>query len=150
MLANRHALYFIILILACGCTSIAVRPVDSTLDIKHVCVRDCSEKCFDGSILGIIQDGFQRHGITTEVYDGDLPAGCEYNLTYYCERTWDMATYLHHAELRLYYGKSQIGSAEYHLRGGGGFALNKWASTKSKIDPVIDELLKGFKIISHV
>ena len=145
MLSIRYGLFFIILALMSGCTSITVKPVDSTLDIKHVCIKDCSEKCFDGRMLGIIQDGFQRHGITTEVYNGDLPSGCECNLTYYCERTWDMATYLHHAEFRLYHSKSQIGSAEYHLRGGGGFALNKWASTKSKIDPVIDELLSGFQ-----
>jgi hypothetical protein len=145
MLSVRYVLFSIILILASGCTKIAVRPVDSTLDINHVCIQDCADKCFDGRMLSIIQDGFQRHGITTEVYKGELPSECKYNLTYYCEITWDMAVYLHHAEFRLYHGKSQIGNAEYHLSGKGGFSLNKWASTKSKIDPVIDELLRGFK-----
>lgn len=32
---------------------------------------------------------------------------------------------------------------ESHLVGKGGLSLTKWASTKSKMDPVIDELLKG-------
>jgi hypothetical protein len=145
MLSVRYVLLFVAVALASGCTAVSVRPVDSKLDIKHVYVKDCSEECFDGRMIYVIQDGFQRHGITTEVYNGNLPSESEYNLTYYCERTWDMATYLRHAEFRLYRGKAQIGYAEYHLRGGGGFALNKWASTKSKIDPVIDKLLGGFQ-----
>lgn len=135
---------FSLFFLLSGCTVVTVVPVDSTLDINHVCIKDCSEKCFDGRMLYLIQDGFQRHGITTEVYNSELPPGCEYTLTYYCERTWKMATDVRHAEIQLYHGKSQMGKAEYHLRGGG-FALNQWADTKSKIDPVIDELLDGFQ-----
>ena len=34
--------------------------------------------------------------------------------------------------------------ASYHLNGGGGLALNKWASVKSKMDPVLDELLAAY------
>jgi len=36
-----------------------------------------------------------------------------------------------------------IASATYEHSGG--LALNKWASTKSKVDPVLDELLSGFR-----
>ena len=145
MFSVRYVLFATIMIFASGCTNISVKPVDNTLNINHVCIRDCSDKCFEGRMLNIIQDGFQRHGITTEIYKEKLPSECEYHLTYYCEVTWDMAMYLHHAELRLYHGNSQIGYAEYHLTGKGGLALNKWASAKSKIDPVIDELLSGFQ-----
>jgi len=46
---------------------------------------------------------------------------------------------------RLRSARAPDPTAEYHLRGGGGLSLMKWQSTKSKIDPVIDELLKNSK-----
>lgn len=134
---------FLAVVVAPGCTSIKVKPVDNIADIEHVCIEDGEKTCFDGQMLNVISDGFQRHGISTEVYTDNLPPECEYHLSYYCERTWDMAMYLHHAELRLYRAKSQIGYAEYHLNGQGGFSLMKWQKTKTKINPVIDELLSG-------
>ena len=143
---NRLPYILLMLIVMTGCTSIKVRPVDTALAMKHACVKDCSDMCFDGAMMGIIRDGFERHGIKTQVYSGDVPSECEYHLSYYCERTWDMATYMHHAELRLYHANDQIGFAEYHLKGQGGFSLMKWESTKSKMDPVIDELLKNYPV----
>jgi len=132
-----------IFLLLSGCSAVTVNPVDSTSEITHVCIKDCSDKCFDRRMLYLIQDGFQRNGVTTEVYNCELPSTCEYSLTYSCERAWSMATYLGHAEIQLYHGKSQIGNAEYHLKGKAGFALNDWENTKSKIDPIIDEMLNG-------
>jgi hypothetical protein len=49
------------------------------------------------------------------------------------------------AELRLTKGGLEVARANYHLRGKGGLSLNKWASTKSKMDPVIDELLAQYE-----
>ena len=72
------------------------------------------------------------------------PPHCEYHLTYTALKQWDVAMYMHHAELRLYNGHDQIAYAEYHLNGGGGLALNKWASVDSKMDPVIDRLLSDY------
>lgn len=96
--------------------------------------------------MGVIRDGFERHGITTQIYIGDLPSECEYHLSYMCERTWDMAMYMHHAELRLYRAQTQIGYAEYHLKAKGGWSLMKYKSTETKMEPVIDELLSGYPI----
>jgi hypothetical protein len=117
--------------------------------ITHVCVKDGKEMCFDGEMLGVILDGFGRHGITTQVYSGNLPTDCEYNLSYMCNQTWDMAMYMHHAELRLFQKNFQIGYAEYHLAGGGGLSLMKWQSAKTKMDPVIDELLQNYPIVNQ-
>lgn len=136
---------FSLFLLLSGCTAVTVDPVDSNFDITHVCIKDCPGTCFDRRMLYLIQDGFERHGITTEVFNCDLPSECEYAVTYSCERAWGMATYLGHAEIHLYHGKSQIGNAVYHLKGKAGFALNDWENTKSKIDPVIDELLGGLQ-----
>ena len=57
-------------------------------------------------------------------------------------RSWDFVTYLSHAELRIEREGRQVAFAEYHLIGKGGLSLMKWASTKEKMDPVIDELFK--------
>ena len=92
-----------------------------------------------------MEDGFNDHGITTEMYKGARPRHCEYHLTYTALRSWDFSTYLFHAELRLYKGSTRIGYAEYHLIGKGGFSLNKWASVKSKMTPIIDELLAQYE-----
>lgn len=37
-----------------------------------------------------------------------------------------------------------IGSDHYHLNGHGGLDLGKYAGTHSKIDPVMDELLRNY------
>lgn len=135
------------LVLTSGCTAIKVEPVSTALELKHVCIEDGQQACFDGDMMNIIRDGFERHDINTQVYSGNVPSECEYHLSYMCERTWDMATYMHHAELRLYRGHEKIGYAEYRLKGGGGFSIMKWQSTKTKMDPVIDELLSSHPIL---
>jgi hypothetical protein len=116
--------------------------------MKHVCIKNCEKECFDGDMLNVIQKNFERHGLSTRVYSGDLPSNCEYYLTYYCKRSWDMATYMHHAELRLYHADDQIGYAEFHLKGEGGLAPSKWDPTEKKMAPVIDQLLKDYPLVS--
>lgn len=93
----------------------------------------------------VLRDGFDRHGISTEVFSGSAPERCEYILTYTALRSWDFSPYLSYAELRLESKGRKIASAEYRLRGKGGFSLMKWQGTKAKMDPVIDELLKAYK-----
>lgn len=132
-------------LLACGCATKTVRPVAEGLEMNHVCIKDGESACWDGRMIGVIRDGFTRHGISTEIYNGNAPSQCEYNLLYMCERAWDMATYLRHAELRLYKGNTEIGYGEFHLRGGGGLDLTKFQSTKTKMDPIMDELLRSVR-----
>ena len=96
--------------------------------------------------VDVLRDGFDRHGIATEVSSGDRIRQCEYVLRYTALQSWDISTYLSHAELRLESNGRQIASAEYHLKGKGGLSLTKWGDTKSKIDPVIDKLLAGYEV----
>lgn len=140
----RHSVILISITILSACTVVTVRPVDSSLNIRHVCVQNNPEVTVR-DFTTIVRDGFDRHGISTEVFSGRKPNNCEYVLTYTALRSWDMSTYLSHAELRLEAGGRQIAYAEYHLRGKGGFALNKWAATKTKMDPVIDELLAQYE-----
>jgi len=124
-----------------GCTSVTVRSVDPSLSMKDVCIQE-NPKVKVNDFVPVLRDGFNRHGISTQVFEGQMPEFCEYVLTYTALRSWDFAPYLSQAELRIEKNGKQIAFAEYHLRGKGGFSLMKWAGTREKMDPVIDQLLR--------
>lgn len=138
-------LYLIIILLTlASCTSIKVQRLNPDVHkVHHVCIEQNSKVIVE-SFPSVIEKGLERHGITTEIYTDTKPKHCEYNLTYTALKTWDVGTYLHHAELRLCKNNQKIAYAEYHLNGKGGLSLNKWASVDSKMNPVIDQLLAGY------
>ncbi len=136
----------LITILAAACTSVTVKPVDSSLNTRHVCIQD-NPKVTVRDFVPVVRDGFARHGISTEIITNQKPARCDLVLTYTARRSWDIGTYLSVAELVLSRNSLEVARANFHLRGKGGLALNKWRGTKSKMDPVIDELLAGYSIV---
>ncbi|MEX1024553.1 MAG: Sbal_3080 family lipoprotein [Planctomycetota bacterium] len=127
-----------------GCTSVTVRPVDQALGLEHVYIQE-NPRVAVSDFLQVVVDGFERHGISCEVFSGRTPPACDFLLTYTALRSWDLTPYLSQAELRIEYNGREVAYARYHLRGKGGFALTKYAGTKSKIDPVLDELLAGYR-----
>jgi hypothetical protein len=133
-------LAFTIALSITGCTSIKVDPVNEVTDISHVCIEN-NPKVIRSDFLPAVREGFDRHHINTSVYDGAVPPGCEFVLTYTATQTWDMAMVMKDAELRLRRNGKLIGTATYHLNLGGGFSLLKWQGSKTKMTPVIDELL---------
>lgn len=125
-----------------ACTTIDVRKVDaSKYPIKLVCIEE-NPKVLVSDLIFVLESGFQRRDIKTIVYRGNAPERCEYTLWYTAFRGWDLAPFLRRAELRLRRGDETIASAMYNHSGG--FGLNKWASTETKLNPVIDELLADF------
>lgn len=128
------------LFVAPACTSIRVHPIQPGLKITEVCIEE-NPRVIVEDFLTVVREGFDRHGIVTKVVTRPAPSECEFVLTYTAFKTWDFATYLHHAELRLESHGRLVGSAEYHLAGKGGLSLMKWQSTRTKIDPVVDQLL---------
>lgn len=128
-----------------ACTSIQVRPLDASHSITHICIKN-NPKVIVPSFLSIVRNGFEDHGISSKVFDRVVPDNCQAVLTYTALQSWDFTPYLSHAELRLEdrEGK-QLAYAEYHLTGKGGFSLTKWASVESKMKPVIDKLLSGYR-----
>ena len=40
----------------------------------------------------------------------------------------------------------QVAYAEYHLKGKGGYSMMKWQGVKTKMDPVMDQLLAGVTV----
>jgi hypothetical protein len=126
-----------------ACTSVKVKPVDANLTMKRVCIHTNPAVIVDDFVM-VMQDGFQRHGIAAEVYDGNPPATCKYVVNYTALRSWDFKPYLSHAEIRITEHGRLVASATYHLNGKGGFDMGKWRGTKAKMDPVMDQLLAGF------
>lgn len=127
----------------CGCTAITVVPLDRELDVRRVCIEE-NQAVQVAGFVDVVRDGFRRHGIETVVYSDDRLHDCEYRLTYTALRSWDGATYLSHAELRLLRNDTQVAYSEYHLRGKGGYDLSKYRSTEAKMRPVLDELLQAY------
>ncbi|MCE4068864.1 MULTISPECIES: Sbal_3080 family lipoprotein [Pseudomonas] len=131
-------------LLSLGCTSVQVEPLAQADAV--VCIEK-NPKVMVSDFVPVLQDGFARHGITAQVYDGQPPTDCRYQVTYDARRSWDMAPYLSTAEITVR-GPSRelVGHAEYHLRAKGGLSMMKWQGTKAKMDPVIDELLAGTRV----
>lgn len=128
-----------------GCTSVKVKPLSGQLNAAHVCIKE-NPRVAVPQFLGVVVDGFQEHGLTTEVYSGRRPDHCDLKLEYTALRSFDFAPYLSHAELRLFKQDKIVATATYHLRAKGGFSPMKWSSTESKIRPVINRLLAEYSI----
>ena len=137
-------LLMVIVVGLSGCTSVDVRAPNGNHDIDHVFIID-NPKVIVSDFMGVLREGFSRHGISSEVVDENTELRDKYAVTYTALRTWDFSPYLSHAEIRIERNGLIIASAEYHLRGKGGLSLTKWAGVKSKMDPVIDELIESFR-----
>ncbi|PCC98326.1 Sbal_3080 family lipoprotein [Halopseudomonas pelagia] len=127
-------------LLGAGCTSIQVQPISTQTMPEQICIEE-NPKVIVADFLSVVRSRIEYHDIGTQVFENEIPAGCEYTMTYTALKNWDVTTYLHHAELRLEHHGRKVGFAQYHLKGKGGLDLTKWKSTKAKMDPVVDELL---------
>jgi hypothetical protein len=125
-----------------GCTNLMIKPLSGDPRIKEIVIVE-NPKAQDPDFLAVLVEGFQRHGIATQVVK-EAPATDAYVATYVAYRIWDIAWYLNDATITITRGGQRVSQAIFHLKAGGGFAPNKWASTKAKIDPVIDELLAQY------
>ena len=125
-----------------GCTSVDVRPVSSKEQISQVVIRK-NPKVAVADFLDVLISGFQRHGIATRVISDDAELKDEYVVNYVAYRNWDMAPYLTNATISIDRNGRRLAEGQYHLKGGGGLSLMKWQGTKTKMDPVIDQMLSG-------
>lgn len=135
----KFILFFIVLIFLQACTAVDVKPIDSGYNVQHICIEE-NPKVIVKHFLETVETLLHDRSITTERYSGNVPEHCIHHMTYTALQTWDVSMYLHYAELRLFEGRERIGYAEYRLRAGGGLALNKWASVKSKMEPVVAKM----------
>jgi hypothetical protein len=137
--ANIAALVLISSFMLGGCTAVRVQPVGAEHKITHICIND-NPRVIVRDFIQVMQEGFRKYGISSDVITGPSSVGCTYTSNYTARQTWDFATYLADAQIDIMQDGRQIASANYHLRGKGGYSLTKWANTRSKILPVIDQL----------
>jgi hypothetical protein len=110
-------------------------------------------------VLPALQMELRRHQIESRVYDyGPLTAGvladqCPVWLRYDAYVEWDIPplsstwrAYVRTADLTLRRADGQVlSSSQYELAGGIGMGMGKWASTQSKLAPVVTALITGMQ-----
>ncbi|WP_196762050.1 Sbal_3080 family lipoprotein [Eikenella corrodens] len=137
---NRLVVVLFSAVIFSACTSIKVQPVGASENIKEICIQK-NPNVQDRDFLNVLQNRLAYHHIQSQILENRELQSCVYSMTYTALRTWDITTYLSHAELYLYKNGRQIAQAEYHLLGGGGLTFSKFDSTQTKMEPVIDQLL---------
>lgn len=126
-----------------GCTSIQVNNASgfNPDSIKQVCIIHNPKviiKDFDGSV----ERSFARYNIDAKTYNENQNLSlCQTTLHYTALRSWDFAPYMVFAQFNLIQNGKQVSESSFRLKGNGGLALNKWRSTESKINELVDELL---------
>jgi hypothetical protein len=139
---NLASVTILVAVIMSGCTSVYVNPVPEGHTIKSVSILD-NPKVMIPDFTEVLIDGFERKGIKARVVRSETGAKDEYLVTYVAYRKWDLVPYLCDATIRIDKGDKVIGTAVFHLENGGGLTFSKYYGTKTKIDPVIDELLKN-------
>jgi hypothetical protein len=115
-----------------------VKPVEPTFAIQHVCIQE-NPKVVIGDFLQVLRDGFDRHGISTEAFKDTKPSNCEHVVTYVAHNRWEWRVFLSDAEIRIEKDGRYVASASLHY---GKWATGKDQTTKEKIEPLIDEMLR--------
>lgn len=141
---NHWCLLGFPLLVATGCTAITIKPVErSKSNIQSICIEENPAVNKDG-FLPMLENSLKEHKISSQRYVGTAPSLCDYTLHYVAHWAWDLAVYMRDAEISVRQGPNTIGKGIYHLRGGGGLALSKFASAESKVVPVMDKLFEQF------
>jgi hypothetical protein len=126
-----------------GCTTMDVRPIAASAKLDKICIRYNDDVNVD-DFVPVMQEDFFNHGITSVVFRAEKPKNCGFTLDYTVDRWWDLAPYMVDAQITVNKDDAFIGSAHYHLTGHGGLSVMKWEGTHSKIDPVLDEMLRNY------
>jgi hypothetical protein len=145
--ARYAALIFVVSCLG-ACTTIKVRPIDASSNPPGVVKIVNNPESGAEDLQIVVERAFQRHGFGTQIVAPNTltayPVNSQdYILTYSSSRKWDLAFYLGRADVYLKRGSKMVGEAYYDQAGGFNFA--KWGSTESKMGPILDEMLAGYR-----
>ncbi len=138
--------YFVLgSIILTGCTiTQKVEPVSDNTVIDKVWIEDnpsAKHDIFDEEMAATIQ----KLGFKSEVFPKkQQPEDSTFILKYYVRWQWDLALYLKEFRGTLYKDEKEVGSIVYDATGGGG-NMGKFGSTMSKVNPLLEELLKNAK-----
>ncbi len=120
-----------------------VRPIAASAKVEKICIRFNDEVNVE-DFVSVVQENLFDHGIASVVFKTEKPKSCEFTFDYTVDRWWDLKPYLVDAQMTVNKDDAFIGSAHYHLAGHGGLSLTKWAGTHSKIDPVLNDMLRNY------
>ena len=126
-----------------GCTSIQIKNSEGfqPQTVKQICVINNPKVIIVGFDDSIVRS-FARYNINARIYpENSKPALCETTMNYTALRTWDFVTYMSYAKFTLLREERVVSEAEFRLKGKGGLALNKWRSTDTKVDVLVDQLV---------
>ncbi|AOA58236.1 Sbal_3080 family lipoprotein [Acinetobacter larvae] len=126
-----------------GCTSIQVNNTSgfNPTSIQQVCIVD-NPKVIIKDFNYLTEKSFGRYNIQARtIKDTDDQSQCQTILHYTALRSWDLAPYMVSAQFNLIQDGRQVSEASFRLKGNGGLALNKWRSTETKINELVDQLL---------
>lgn len=126
-----------------GCTSIQINNTTgfNPDSIKQVCIVH-NPKVIIRDFDKLVEKSFARYNIDSKtVKNNDNLSLCQTTLNYTALRSWDFAPYMVSAQFNLLQNGRQVSEASFRLKGNGGLALNKWRSTETKINELVDELL---------
>ena len=126
-----------------GCTSIQVNNASgfNPDSVKQVCIVN-NPKVIIKDFDNIVERSFARYGIKSKIIkESDDTSLCQTVLHYTALRSWDFAPYMVSAQFNLLQNGRQVSESSFRLKGNGGLALNKWRSTETKINELVDQLL---------
>lgn len=126
-----------------GCTSIQVNNAKSfnAKSLKYICIAH-NPKVIIKDFDGIVERSFARHGISSRTFNNEADLkNCNTVLHYTALRSWDFAPYMTYAQFNLLHDGQQVSESSFKLKGNGGLALNKWRSTETKVNELVDVLL---------
>jgi len=138
----RKVLFVVLAGSLAGCSSVQVKPLSASNRIEHVCIER-NDKVIVEDFLSVLDQGFKSRGISTQIYDGAAPAGCEYTVNYVAHKAWDMKPYLKDAEIEIRHNGEVVSSGKLHTADG--LQPSKWDSTEEKMRPVIDQMFAGLR-----
>ncbi|MFT4174290.1 MAG: hypothetical protein QM639_17125 [Rhodocyclaceae bacterium] len=118
------------------------------LALTNVCV-EWNDQVSIPDFLPFVQSELRKYGVESRVFSpGTTPAGCDATLNYTAAREWDrrllrddVASYMTSASLILYKDNKILSQASYQMKGVG---FDKWASTSTKLAPVVEALLYDY------
>ena len=128
----------VLLMALTGCSiKTSVKPVGN-VKVSDLCIKTNPRVLMEG-FLPELEGQIRSHGIKVRTFEGQIPADCAHHLEYTANWSWDMAMYLTYAELRVYERVNLLGEAIYDARRGGA-RFDKFGTTSSKLQPLVDEL----------
>ncbi len=134
-----YSLILIVWILG-GCTNIQVQTLHESPEL--VCIQN-NPKVIVKDFLPAVINEFQSRGIETYVYDGHIPPDdCNYIMTYTARRAWDMTLFMHTADIYINNTKGEL-VAKAHYDCGSGLNMNKYKSTETKVNMMMQDLFSN-------